>query len=393
MVNLKSLDLAALEAFVAGLGWEPYRAKQLFTWIWQKGVSDIDVMTNLAKAKRDELKSKAYISTLKLARRLSSKDGTTKFQFEMEDGLGIESVFIPDAARRTVCVSSQVGCPLGCDICYTGQLGFKRNLKFHEIADQVLQVALLVSDEHPPITPISPIPNKGRSRAAARSLAQSAVRTSHSAVQSPQSAVTNVVMMGMGEPMLNLDEVLKAGEMLNSDLGLRIGARHITISTAGIPQGIRKLADYPKQFKLAVSLNAADDKTRSKLMPVNRKYGLDMLGEAIQYYVKKTHKRVTFEYVLVHGINDRPEDAQKLMRMLKYIPCKINLIPFNSCPNRDYAAPSLEQVEAFAQVLYPHLPAVTIRRSRGSEIRAACGQLAGREDSRVQGFKDSRGSP
>jgi 23S rRNA (adenine2503-C2)-methyltransferase len=361
MIDLKSLDLAGLESFVAGLGWEPYRAKQLFTWTWQKGVSDVDVMTNLAKAKRDDLKAKAYISTLKLVRRLSSKDGTTKFQFELEDGLGIESVFIPDAARRTVCVSSQVGCPLGCDICYTGQLGFKRNLRFHEIADQVMQVARLV--ENPQISQTG-----GDVRKA----------PAHSAVRSPESVVTNVVMMGMGEPMLNLDEVLKAGEMLNSDLGLRIGARHITISTAGIPQGIRKLADYPKQFKLAVSLNAADDKTRSRLMPVNRKYGLDVLGEAIQYYVKKTHKRVTFEYVLVRGINDRPEDAQKLMRMLKYVPCKINLIPFNSCPNRDYAAPSPEEVEAFAQVLYPHLPAVTIRRSRGSEIRAACGQLAGK---------------
>ena len=369
MIDLKSLDLPGLEQFTAGLGWEPYRAKQLFTWLWQKGISDIDAMTNLAKAKRDSLKAKAYISTLKLARRLSSKDMTTKLQFELEDGLGIESVFIPDAARRTVCVSSQVGCPLGCDICYTGQLGFKRDLRSYEIADQVLQVALLV--ENPQITQTG--------HAVRKASAQPAVETrKRSAVQSPQSAVTNVVMMGMGEPMLNLDEVLKAGEILNSDLGLRIGARHITISTAGIPQGIRKLADYPKQFKLAVSLNAADDKTRSKLMPVNRKYGLDVLGEAIQYYVKKTHKRVTFEYVLVHGINDRPEDAQKLMRMLKYVPCKINLIPFNSCPNRDYAAPSLEQVEAFAQVLYPHLPAVTIRRSRGSEIRAACGQLAGK---------------
>jgi 23S rRNA (adenine2503-C2)-methyltransferase len=337
MVDLKSLGLEQLAEFLSGLGWESYRTRQVFTWLWQKGIQDIDAMTNLAKAKRDDLKAKSRIGALKLVRQISSHDRTTKFQFELEDGLGIESVFIPDPPRRTVCVSSQVGCPLGCDICYTGQLGFKRNLKFSEIADQVLQVGRLTG-----------------------------------------TLITNVVMMGMGEPMLNLDEVLKAGEILNSDLGLKIGARHITISTAGIPQGIRRLADYPKQFKLAVSLNAADDKTRSRLMPVNRKYGLDVLGEAIQYYVKRTHKRVTFEYVLVHGVNDRPEDAQKLMKMLKYVPCKINLIPLNECPNREYHSPAPEQVEEFAQVLYPHLPAVTIRRSRGGDIRAACGQLAGR---------------
>jgi 23S rRNA (adenine2503-C2)-methyltransferase len=182
--------------------------------------------------------------------------------------------------------------------------------------------------------------------------------------------------MGMGEPMLNLDEVLRAVDLLNSDLALCIGARHITISTAGIPDGIRRLADYPKQFKLAVSLNATDDNTRDRLMRVNRKYPLDMLFEAIRYYTDKTRKRVTFEYVLIRGINDRPADAQRLVRLLKYVPCKINLIPLNACPNPAYPSPNDRQVQAFAELLYPHLPAVTIRKSRGSEIRAACGQLA-----------------
>jgi 23S rRNA (adenine2503-C2)-methyltransferase len=188
-------------------------------------------------------------------------------------------------------------------------------------------------------------------------------------------------MMGMGEPMLNLDAVLKAAEVMNSDLGLKLGARRITISTAGIPDGIRCLAEYPKQFKLAVSLNATDDATRSRLMPINRKYPLAELFAAIRYYAEKTRKRTTFEYVLIAGQNDTHADALRLVKMLKFIPCKINLIPFNSCPGRDYRSPTPETVQAFAQLLYPHLPAVTIRASKGREIMAACGQLAGTANS------------
>lgn len=334
--DLKALDLPALEVFVTGLGWERYRARQLYTWIWQKGLTGFQEMTNLAQAKRESLDSQAYVSQLRMMKRSEAPDRTTKFLFGLEDALSVETVFIPDAERRTVCVSTQVGCPLACDFCFTGQQGFRRNLAFHEIADQVLQAGRLTGE-----------------------------------------TLTNVVMMGMGEPMLNLDEALKAGEVLNSDLGLRIGARRITISTSGIPDGIRRLADYPRQFKLAVSLNATDDETRSRLMPINRKYPLAEVLAAVKYYAGKTRKRTTFEYVLIQGVNDRRADAQRLVKLLKYIPCKVNLIPFNSCPGRDYHSPEPEAVQAFAELLYPHLPAVTIRASKGRDIQAACGQLAG----------------
>lgn len=354
MTDLKSLGLTELEQFVAGLGWEKYRAKQLFTWMWQKGESDFDRMTNLAKDKRAALKDSARISLLAELRRQAAEDGTTKLLFELEDGLRIESVFIPDPPRRTVCVSTQVGCPLGCDLCFTAQQGFKRNLKFHEIADQVLQVSRFISVHQ--CTSVVP---------AGRPL---------------NETISNVVMMGMGEPMLNLDEVLKAGEVLNSDLAFRIGARHITISTSGIPDGIRRLGDYPRQFKLAVSLNATDDETRSRLMPINKKHPLGQLFDAIRYYTDKTRKRVTFEYVLIRGVNDREEDARRLIKLVRYVPCKINLIPFNSCPNRDYHRPTPDSIEAFAQILYPELPAVSIRKSKGADIRAACGQLSGTTD-------------
>jgi 23S rRNA (adenine2503-C2)-methyltransferase len=350
MTDLKSLDLPALEKFVAGLGWEKYRARQIFTWIWQRAVSDFDAMTDIAKPRRAELKEKTTISVLKPVGTIRAGDGTTKFAFELEDGLRIESVFIPEPPRRTVCVSSQVGCALGCDLCFTGQAGFRRDLRFHEIADQALQA----------------------SRLAASDLSDRSDKSDRIA-----PVLTNVVLMGMGEPMLNLDEVLKACEIINSDLALKIGARHITISTAGIPDGIRRLADHPKQFKLAVSLNATNDETRDRLMPVNRRYPMAEVFEAIRYYTGKTHKRVTFEYVLIRGTNDAPADAQRLIHLLRYIPCKINLIPFNFCPNRDYQRPTPESVEAFAAILYPDLPAVSIRKSKGAEIQAACGQLSG----------------
>lgn len=338
MKNLKSFSLPELEELVLQIGMEKYRAQQIFTWIWQKGISDINLMTNLSKPKREQFINKYYISALKLIDKKTSKDGAVKFLWELEDSNKIESVYIPDRDRKTVCVSTQVGCPLECEICYTGKIGFTRNLKFFEIADQILQIQLLIKDR-----------------------------------------ITNVVFMGMGEPFLNYEESLKAIETINSDFGLNIGARKITVSTAGIVERIYDFAEFPLQAKLAISLNAATDELRNKLMPINKKYPLAELIKAVRYFVEKKKKRVTFEYVVIKGVNDRAQDVKSLTKLLYGIACKINLIPFNSFPNCQFSSPSIEEMEGFAEKLYPKLPAVIIRKSRGQDILAACGQLAGKQ--------------
>jgi 23S rRNA (adenine2503-C2)-methyltransferase len=337
MINLKSFSLPELQELVKQIGFESYRAQQIFTWIWQKGVTDINLMSNLSKQKREQLNNNYYISALKLIEKKESHDGAIKFLWSLEDNHKIESVYIPDADRKTVCVSTQVGCPLQCEICYTGKFGFTRNLSFFEIADQILQIQLLVKER-----------------------------------------VTNVVFMGMGEPFLNYDECLKACEIINSDFGLNIGARRITISTSGIIERIYDFADFPLQVKLAISLNATDDETRNTLMPINRKYPLKDLFESIRYFTEKKKKRVTFEYVLIKGINDHPEDIKRLQKLIGIIPCKINVIPLNPFPNCKYKSPTLEETKAFVEKLYPKLPCVTIRKSKGSDILAACGQLRGK---------------
>lgn len=335
MHNLKSFTDRELAEVIRTLKWDNYRAQQIFTWVWQKGINDINLMTNLAKIKREQLAQNYYISRLKLNETKKAQDRAQKFLFTLEDNHQIETVYIPEADRKTACVSTQVGCALGCRICYTGQMGFIRNLKFHEIADQILQVQLLTGER-----------------------------------------ISNVVFMGMGEPFLNYDECLKAIENINSNFGLNIGARKITVSTAGIVERIYDFAEFPLQAKLAISLNAATDKLRNQLMPVNKKYPLHELIQAVRYFVEKKKKRVTFEYVLIKNINDRAADIKALTKLLYGIACKINLIPLNPCPHTKFQSPSIEELEAFAEKLFPHLPAVMIRKSRGQEILAACGQLA-----------------
>ncbi len=335
MTDIRSLDLAGLEALCAELGWKPYRARQLYAWVWQKRVREFDAMTNLAKDKRALLASRFRIGSMTAADTRTDPDGTVKFTFRLADGAVVESVFIPDEDRRTVCVSTQVGCALGCAFCRTGRLGLTRDLAWHEIAGQVLEVQDRVPDR-----------------------------------------LTNVVLMGMGEPLLNYDASVAAIRNINSDYGLNIGARRITLSTAGIPEGIRRYARFPLQSKLAVSLNASDDETRSALMPVNRKYPLAGLLDAVREFTRLRGKRVTFEYVLIKGTNDRKSDVARLGKLLHGIPCKVNLIPFNPYPGCDLKAPTDPEVERFARALFPDLPAVTIRRSRGRSIMAACGQLA-----------------
>jgi 23S rRNA (adenine2503-C2)-methyltransferase len=338
--NLRALSLNNLEALFSELGWPRYTAGQVFTWLWQKGVSDLDSMTNLSRDRRACLAERYHCRLPELLRATDDSDGTAKFTFTLDDRNVIESVFIPDADRRTVCISTQVGCGLGCAFCYTGTLGLKRNLTWWEIAAQVLAV--------------------------------------RSSVTRPSDlAITNAVFMGMGEPFLNRDATIEAAMVINDEKGPGIGARHITVSTAGIPEGILAFARLDRQFRLALSLNASDDETRSRLMPVNRRHPLKEVMAATREYVAARGKRVTFEYVLIDRVNNRDQDVRQLARLLKGIPCKLNLIPLNPFPGCELEAPSEKSVDAFARKLWPHVPAVTVRRSKGARILAGCGQLAG----------------
>ena len=405
MTDLRSLTFAQLEALCAELGWPRYAAQQIFTWLWQKGVDDIAAMTNLSKERRALLAERYTISPLELLRTLDDEDGTTKFTFRLEDGNVIESVFIPesprpplapspqplapDPGRRTVCVSTQVGCKLGCTFCYTGRLGFKRDLAWHEIAAQVLAIRQCLGSHKSGSAPdlsisTSPFPLVSQSLASHKSQGESPKSSPDPAFAispSPFPLITNVVFMGMGEPFLNYDATIEAARTINAENGLGIGARRITISTSGIPDGIKAFTQLPQQFRLALSLNASDDETRSKLMPVNKLHPLKEVMAAMRAYTDARGKRVTFEYVLVDGVNNRDKDVKQLAVLLKGIPCKLNLIPLNPFPGCELQAPTPESVEVFARKLWPLVPAVTVRRSKGASILAGCGQLAGTADS------------
>ncbi|MBN2378471.1 23S rRNA (adenine(2503)-C(2))-methyltransferase RlmN [candidate division WOR-3 bacterium] len=335
-LDIKNLTLAQLQAEFRKIELPAFRARQVFRWLWLKGVHDWKKMSDISKVLRTQFDEHYRIGQLKIKKRKgSASQGAVKHIFELEDGNSIESVWLKDGPRRTVCVSTQVGCSLGCTFCRTAQMGFKRNLLAGEIAGQVLAVS------------------KGQAE-----------------------RITNVVFMGMGEPFLNYDSTLDAARILNTDLGAKIGARKITISTVGITEGIRRLAQEPEQFKLAVSLNAADQKTRERLMPIARRYPLTELMQAVRDYTVVTNKRVTFEYVLIRGVNDRRKDANNLILLLQGVPCKINLIPFNPFPETEFEASKDADIARFSKWIMPHLPAVMVRKSLGANILAGCGQLA-----------------
>jgi 23S rRNA (adenine2503-C2)-methyltransferase len=334
-VNLKSLTKIELGSYVASLGEKPFRAGQVWSWLYNKGAVSFDDMSNLSKHFRETLAASAEISRLTLVRKtVSEAYGTQKFLWQLDDGLRIESVYIPESDRKTVCISSQVGCALGCAFCATGRMGFRRNLVPHEIIDQVLSVRRETS--------VQP---------------------------------TNVVVMGMGEPLLNYGHVMLALGVLNDPEALAIGHRRITVSTAGIVPRIRQMADEGRPFKLAVSLNAARDDLRGLLMPVNKIYPMDEVVGAVRYYTAKTRKRVTFEYVLLKGVNDSTADADRLLRLLKGLPCKVNLIAFNETGGT-FKRPDASRINAFAERIKPLQAPVILRLSRGDDIAAACGQLA-----------------
>ena len=331
-MNLKGLWIEDFEKLLGDLGEKRYKARQLASWIYAKGVTNFAQMTELSKELREKLSQIAFIDNIKLVKKqISQKDMSEKFLFELSDGEKIETVLMWEGKRVTICLSTQVGCQLGCTFCATGKMGYKRNLTAGEIVDQIIALG----DRH----------------------------------------ITHVVLMGMGEPLLNYDHTLKALKIMNNEMGLSFAARRITLSTAGIPHMIEKLAGEKSRIKLAISLNAATDTKRNELMPINKKHPLEELLGRVKYFTEKTKRRITFEYVLIDEVNDAEKDALALSKLIRGIPCKINLIPYNPVPDLPYQKPSEEKILAFREYLYPRCPVVTLRQSKGEDILAACGQL------------------
>ncbi len=325
MTNLKEFTLSELENVLDLPG---FRIKQIYRWIHKNHAASFDEMTNLPIDLREKLKERFYASTAKIVKRQTGADKTVKYLIEFDDGGRVETVHIPDDGKRlTVCVSSQIGCPFACLFCATGKMGFKRNLSVAEILSQVYIA----------------------------------------------ERVSNVVFMGMGEPFLNYEQVIKAVRILNSKEGMNIGARRITISTAGVPQGIRLLAEEPLQVRLAISLNSADDKIRSMLMPINKKYPLKEIKRAIADYQKKTGRRVTLEYVALKNINDADESVDSLVGFCKGLDVNVNLIPYNQCDPKFEAS---LKIKSIASTLKKRGIEAVVRVSRGEDILGACGQLA-----------------
>jgi 23S rRNA (adenine2503-C2)-methyltransferase len=315
-----------------------FRAKQIHNWIYTKSVSSIDDMTNLSKDFREQLKGIAQVTDTKIKVKQVSKDGTIKYLVEYPDGECVETVLMrfDNRANLTACVSSQVGCAVNCSFCATGKGGFKRNLTYKEIIEQVLTIQ-----------------------------------------RDTGLKVTNIVFMGQGEPLLNLDNVLKALEIFNNDF--QIGQRRITISTSGIIPGIKRLAETDLQSTLAISLHAPNHELRKELMPIEEKYPIDKVKQALKDYVDKTGRRVTVEYILIHGFNDTAPVAKELAYLLRDLKCNINLIPYNSVIENDYKKPSNGDIMKFKYLLEHSGKKVTVRLERGADIDAACGQLRGKK--------------
>ncbi len=341
-INLLGLDRSALQEYFVALGVKEFHARQFLKWVYQRGVTDFSEMTDLGLSLRQTLSERAMLALPEKAGEQISEDGTWKWLFRLEDGNCIETVFIPEDDRGTLCVSSQVGCALNCTFCATARQGFSRNLQASEIIGQLWLAGRLLAD----------------------------------AGYGPR-AVTNVVMMGMGEPLLNYDAVVSAIRLMLDDLSFGLSRRRVTLSTAGVVPAIDRLAkDCP--VSLAVSLHAVEDDIRDQLVPLNRKYPIDQLLHACRRFLNNdSRRRITFEYVMLDGINDSTDHARKLVRLLRDIPAKVNLIPFNSVEGIAYDCSPKLVIDRFREeVLAGGLMTIT-RRTRGADIAAACGQLAG----------------
>lgn len=339
--NLLGFSLAGLEALFEKKGQARFRGRQLYKWIYQRGVSDFSDMTDLSQGLRAELSRDYRISGLKVEKKTLSRDGVIKFLFKLEDGDLIESVLIPDRNTTTACISSQVGCPLACRFCATGTMNLNRNLTAGEIVGQLL-----------------------------------AIRDIHG-----EGAFTNIVFMGMGEPLLNYDQVVKALEIITAAQGLGLSPRRVTISTSGITPKIKRLAELKARYGLAISLHAANQIKREAIMPIAQTFALPGLMDAAREYSKAKNSKITFEYILFEDFNDQPEDVIALVKLTANINCKINLLSYNPVPGLEFHRPGAKIVDRFAAALSRKGVLVTVRQSRGLDIDAACGQLAIRERS------------
>lgn len=335
-IDIKGLSKSELAAALEEIGAETYRTKQIFRWLYKSGVKSFGEMTDLSDELRNKLASKFHIThPVMLDSRRSASDGTTKYLLKLEDASTIETVFLPEKGRATICLSSQVGCKFACSFCASAPFGFVRNLKTSEMLDEVLFVKS----------------------------------------KNPGTPVTNLVFMGIGEPFDNYDNVLKAVKLFNDPDAFNIGARKITISTCGIIPGIEKLAEEALQIELSVSLHSADDDVRSKLVPINKKYHIKELMRACNEYIEKTNRVITFEYILIKGANASVSDALKLVKLIKKIKCKVNTIAYNKIRIKDYTEPSPADIKTFLKTLRDNGINVTHRKSKGEDIDAGCGQL------------------
>jgi 23S rRNA (adenine2503-C2)-methyltransferase len=339
-VDIKNMTLEELTAYLAGKGKERFRAKQIMQWIYRHGATSFDVMTTLSRDLRSELESSAIVSNLETLKVEKSEDGTKKYLFQLSDGETVETVRIPmEKDRATLCVSTQVGCGMGCTFCLTGTMGLKRNLLASEIVNQVCEV---MKDE----------------------------------------PVNNIVFMGMGEPLQNLDNLGKALDILHMEEGFDFSSRRMTVSTCGLVPEIRRMGEsFPAS--LAISLNATTNDLRDRLMPINRRYPLEELMAVCREYPLKPRQRITFEYILIRDLNDTLADAKRLVRLLHGIKAKVNLIPFNEHPGTDFQSPDEDKMEVFQTYLLDHGLVAVRRASRGRDISAACGQLKGLTEERA----------
>ncbi|MDW7690565.1 23S rRNA (adenine(2503)-C(2))-methyltransferase RlmN [Flammeovirgaceae bacterium SG7u.111] len=337
--DIRKLDLPAIIDFFESNGEKAFRAKQIYEWLWKKSAQSFAEMTNLSKKTREMLEANFEIKPVAVHQSQKSSDGTVKSSFKLHDGHLVEGVLIPTTTRMTACISSQVGCSLTCKFCATGYMDRLRNLDASEIYDQVIEVKKQAEENF-------------------------------------DMPLSNIVYMGMGEPLLNYKNVLQSVEFITSPKGLGMSPKRITVSTAGIAKMIKKLGDDEVKFNLALSLHAANDEKRDKIMPINEQNSLPVLRDALKYYFQKTKNPITYEYIVFHNFNDSLQDAEELYRFTKHVPCKVNIIEYNPISEADFVNTEADKLDKFSAYLERKGVNVHVRRSRGKDIDAACGQLA-----------------